>query len=151
MLTRQILSSTKSARRQHTTILVAFILAAALSACSEDPFLEVEPPAALPLKEQLQTDEEECRHCRPAPENQMPDIVSKEQLQEQDESGRRCPDCRPLPPGTNVPVFLLREQLQSEQPGGQNHRLVPPGVLVPPVLEKEQLQGDSNEEDCPEC
>ncbi|MCB0551267.1 MAG: hypothetical protein KDD19_27095 [Phaeodactylibacter sp.] len=135
-----------------TTILVAFILAAALSACSEDPFFELEAPAELPLKEQLQSDEEEsCFHCRPAPENETPVIVAKEQLQEQDEMRHGCPGCRSLPPGASLPVLPLWEPSRIGQAGSLGSSLAPPGVIVPPVLEKEQLQGDSAEADCPEC
>ncbi|MCB9290708.1 MAG: hypothetical protein H6560_25595 [Lewinellaceae bacterium] len=98
-----------------TTILAAFALAITLSACSEDPFLTLEPPASLQLKEQLQSDDVGCLDCRPVPENPEPEILEKEQLQEQDQEPDGCTNCRPLPPGNQPPPILGKEQLQGEE------------------------------------
>ncbi len=111
-----------------TTFLAALLLAAALAACSEDPFFEVEGPAAPKLKEQLQNDEE--LYPRPAPGNEGPAFLDKEQLQDQDEARPRCPGCRPLPPGPEIPLFLLKEQLQGDQVECYNCRPVPPGAVA---------------------
>ena len=99
-----------------TIILAAFVLAATLSACGEDPFFEVEAPAALPLKEQLQSDEEYC-FCRLAPGDFDPGMLEREQLQDQDEMDG--PDGEPLLPGREAPLGLrLKEQLQNEPDRG---------------------------------
>lgn len=121
MLARQILSNTKSARRQHTTLLAAILLAAALAACSEDPLFDVEPPAE--LKEQLQGDEVICPNCLPVPPGAEIPLLEKEQLQDQDEGERDCEGCRPPSPGPEIP----------------------------PAVEKEQLQGEPEDEPCPNC
>ena len=97
-----------------TTILMAFVLAITLPACSEDPFFEVERPYPLPLKEQLQSDEDDCPYCRPAPGSFGPAVLEKEQLQDQDEVDWGCPGCEGLPPDGENPLVLLKEQLQNE-------------------------------------
>ena len=100
-----------------TTILAAFVLAIALPACSENPFFEVEAPTALPLKEQLQSDEDDCFYCRLAPGGFDPGVLEKEQLQDQDEMDG--PDGEPLLPGREAPLGLrLKEQLQNEPDRG---------------------------------
>ncbi|MCB0551753.1 MAG: hypothetical protein KDD19_29575 [Phaeodactylibacter sp.] len=101
-----------------TTFLAAFALAATLAACSEDAFFDLQPPAALPLKEQLQN-EEDCLSCRPVPGGLTLDVMGKEQLQDQEESRQGCPGCRPLPPGAPPPVFPLKEQLQGDSDPGR--------------------------------
>lgn len=93
---------------------MAFVLAIALPACSEDPFFEVEAPTALPLKEQLQSDEDDCFYCRLAPGGFDLGVLEKEQLQDQDEGDWGCPGCEGLPPEGENPLGLLKEQLQYE-------------------------------------
>ncbi|MCB9298262.1 MAG: hypothetical protein H6559_34895 [Lewinellaceae bacterium] len=106
-----------------TTILAAFALAAALPACSEDPFFEMAPPeapAAFRLKEQLQSDELDCPGCRPKPPMANPPAPEKEQLQDQDNDEQDgCPACGALPPGPWDWVLPLKEQLQ----GGEDDDL----------------------------
>ena len=93
------------------------MLAATLSACGGELLFEVEAPAALPLKEQLQSDEDDCLYCRTAPGDLDPGVLEKEQLQDQDEAD--CPSCDSLPPGREAPLGLrLKEQLQNEPERG---------------------------------
>ena len=96
------------------TILAAFVLATFLAACREDPFFEVEEPYPLPLKEQLQSDEDDCPYCRRVPSGFGPTVLEKEQLQDQDEGDWGCPGCEGLPPEGENPLGLLKEQLQYE-------------------------------------
>ena len=99
------------------TILAAFVLATFLAACGEDPFFEVEEPYPLPLKEQLQSDEDDCPYCRRVPSGFGPTVLEKEQLQDQDEMDG--PDGEPLLPGREAPLGLrLKEQLQNEPDRG---------------------------------